>query len=215
MNDMACNVGQSKVATAVAKSEFFVIESEEMQESGVQIINVHTIFDGLVAEVIGSTVMKSSFYPSACHPDGEGMGVVITTERALRVGGSSKLASPDHERVLQHAARFEVCEQCRGGLVGRGSAGSMIGFDVVVSVPRYVVYGTVAGRAASCEDLDESDAAFDEAACDKALATEGVGIFFVNAVEFASGFRFAGDVECFWCSGLHAVGEFVAGETGF
>ena len=70
----------------------------------------------------------------------------------------------------------------------------MVDLDVVVAVP---------WLAFAMPDLDEPDAAFDEAAGDQNLPGLGAG-----AIHFLDMFRFAADVEGFGRFLLHAVGEF-------
>ena len=44
------HVGEAEVAAGVAVGEAFVIEAEELQERGVQVVDVDLVLDGLEAE---------------------------------------------------------------------------------------------------------------------------------------------------------------------
>ena len=82
-------------------------------------------------------------------------------------------------------------------------------FDkVAVGVPVVVVM-----RAAGVE-LDEGDTALDEATGEEAFFAKVGGDFLVHAVEGFGGIRFLCKFDRFGCSGLHLVGEFVAGDAG-
>ena len=44
--------------------------------------------------------------------------VVVVGQPALAVDGAAEFAAPDHQRVVEHAALFQILNQRRGGLVG-------------------------------------------------------------------------------------------------
>ena len=50
------NIRQAEVAAGVAVCEAFVVEPEEVEHGGVEVVNVHDVFDGAEAEFIGGTV---------------------------------------------------------------------------------------------------------------------------------------------------------------
>ena len=47
------HVGQAEIAALEAEREFGVVEAEEMQERGVQVVDVHPILDRVEAEFVG------------------------------------------------------------------------------------------------------------------------------------------------------------------
>lgn len=56
MGDIAVNVGQTEVAAAEAVDEFLVIQAEQVQHGGVQIVEMDFACDGFVTEVIRGAV---------------------------------------------------------------------------------------------------------------------------------------------------------------
>lgn len=76
MDRAAAEVGEAVVAAVVAVGEFFVIEAEEVEEGGVEVVDVDFVFDGFVAELVGGTMMHAGFDAAAGHPDGEAFGIV-------------------------------------------------------------------------------------------------------------------------------------------
>lgn len=78
----------------------------------------------------------------------------------------------------------------------------MRALDVVVAVP-------VAGVG-----LHEADALLNETSSEEAFASEGIGVFFANAIGFEGGFFFALEVENFGNLHLHAIGKFIRGHAG-
>ena len=89
-------------------------------------------------------------------------------------------------------------------------------FDLAVLVPRIggLASADVLGEAT---EFDEADTAFDESACEEALAGVGghAGAGIVDAVEFTGGFGLVGDVAEVGHGGLHAPGHFVVFDGGF
>src|SRR5205814_8009346 len=49
----AVHVGQPEVAAAITVGELFVIEAQEIENGGVQVVDVDAVFDGVHAEFIG------------------------------------------------------------------------------------------------------------------------------------------------------------------
>jgi hypothetical protein len=47
-NDISVDVSQAVIATLMAVGQLFVIDAQQMQNSGVEIVNVHRILDDVV-----------------------------------------------------------------------------------------------------------------------------------------------------------------------
>ena len=59
LRDDAAGFGQAEVAAGVAERERFVVEAEQVQDRGVQIVHAHDSFDGRRAEFVGRAVTDS------------------------------------------------------------------------------------------------------------------------------------------------------------
>src|SRR5688572_22906222 len=53
LHDAAMDIGEAEVAAIVAIGEFFVIEAEQVQDGGVEVVHVDLFGDGVVAELVG------------------------------------------------------------------------------------------------------------------------------------------------------------------
>src|SRR5439155_3094298 len=73
------DIGQSEVPAAVAEGELLVVHAHEVQEGGVQVVDVHLILDGIEAELVGGAVGESALDAAAGEPDGEAGAVVIAS----------------------------------------------------------------------------------------------------------------------------------------
>ena len=137
----------------MAEGEAFVVDAEEVEESGVKIVDVHGFFGGLEAEVVSFAVGHAAFDSAASHPHEEAVWVMVSAISVFADGGASEFSTPDDEGFFQEAAIFEVGEEGGDGLVDVfGEVGS--GFVVIsVSIP---------GLPVTIVNLDEADSVFSQ-----------------------------------------------------
>src|SRR5712692_640372 len=95
------DVGQAEIAAGVTIGELLVIESQQVQDGCVHIVNMHAILDGVVAEFIGCAVDEPRLNPAASHPHRVAIGIVIPPVAELRPRRTPELPGPDDERILQ------------------------------------------------------------------------------------------------------------------
>ena len=68
--------------------------------------------------------------------------------------------------------------------------------------------------ACAAVELDKSDAVFDEAAGEQAVAAKDGGFFLIHAVELLGGSGLLFQIHRAGCFGLHLIGEFKAADAG-
>ena len=68
------------------------------------------VFDGVVAQFVGGAVADAALDAAAGDPHREALDVVIAAV-ALGHRRAAELAAPDHQRVVEHAAFFQVGDQ--------------------------------------------------------------------------------------------------------
>ena len=73
------NVGKSEIASLESIGKFLVIESEQMQDRGVQVVNVDRVFLDTPADLVGAADGLSPFHSSTRHPETERVGVVVAS----------------------------------------------------------------------------------------------------------------------------------------
>ena len=106
------NVGQAEVAPLKAERELFVIESQLVQNRGVQVVNVDLLIDHFVSEIIGLPVSHAGTKATACGPHREGIDVMVpsahfvVTRFAHR--RSSEFPAPNHDRIVEETALFQI-----------------------------------------------------------------------------------------------------------
>ena len=134
-----------------------MVDTEEMLHRGVQVVHVDGVLDDVVAELIGLAVSLAAFDAATGHPEAEAAWVVVATIRilgnlALAVSRAAKLSTPDHERIFQEAALFEILDECGRSLVGLLALALDAAGQSAVLVPTLV------------EELHEAYAFLDESA---------------------------------------------------
>ena len=119
------HVREAEVAALVAEGEAFVVEAEEIEYCGVEVVGVDSVFSDVEAEVVGLAIDGAGLGAAAGHPHGVGVFVVVAAGGGLGAvligtlaqGGAAKFAAPDHEGFIQQAALLEVAHQRGHGLV--------------------------------------------------------------------------------------------------
>ena len=68
MDHLAVDVGQSKVATGVTVGQLLVIDAEQVEHRGVEVVGVYGVVTGQDAVFIGLTVHDATLDAPAGHP---------------------------------------------------------------------------------------------------------------------------------------------------
>ncbi len=111
-NDMAVNVGQSARCAIMIKRETFMVETQQVQDRGVKIMNIDHIFDGLMAELIGGAEAEAMLDTGAGEPGGETLGIMISTRGPLlKRRHAAKLGRPHHQGVFKQSACLEIFQE--------------------------------------------------------------------------------------------------------
>ncbi len=94
--DFTCDIRQPKIAAVEAVGEFLVVDAHLMQNRGVNVVCTHAIFDGFVAELIGRSVLGSTFESAA-----------VPRSRGAEVAGQGRLPGvrPPGLRTARHRYR--------------------------------------------------------------------------------------------------------------
>jgi hypothetical protein len=98
-DDPSAHIRQTKIAALRSVGQSFMIDPEDVQHGGVQIMDFDRRCDGVIAEVVCFAVRMASFYAAAGEPVGKVISVVVTPDvgvnHTLAERGSSELAAPN------------------------------------------------------------------------------------------------------------------------
>ncbi len=217
------HVGQAAIDPVVANGEPLVIDSQQVQHGGVNVVNLGGMIavERFVAPFVGGAVTHARLHPSAAKPVGEYVRVVIATFATLGRWHPTEFGGPQDNSIFQHSTLFEVLNQCRAAASHAFGQGAVIALYVFVRVP-------IASRESivvAAPDLHEADASFQQATCDQAFLRKvdrffvGVDLFgkrrgdVVEPVEFHDVLGLLADVDRLGSGQLHAGGEFVAANS--
>ena len=114
------HVGEPEVSSLKAVGEPFVIKTQQMQESGVQIVNVNFAIHDTEAKFVGLTMDVALLQSGSSHPHGECVDVVIAS-CSLAVfshRGATEFPTPDDKGIFEHAPLLEIEDEGSTGLIG-------------------------------------------------------------------------------------------------
>ena len=171
-----------------------MIEAEQMQDRGVQVMHMHLVFDHVEAQVVALAKGDSWFDAASGHPHGEGVRVMVAAvvRAALDHRRAAELAAPQHQRVVQQAALLEIPDQRRARLVRILAVLLQAVDQVAVLVPGLV------------EQLDEAHAALHQAPGEDAVVGER-GLARFRSVHLQHARRFLREIHQFRRAHLHPV----------
>src|SRR5579883_2314460 len=174
-DDLAGDVGEAVVAPLVLVGQPLVVDAQEMEDCGVEVVDVDAVGRDAVAEGIRRAKGDARLDPATGRPDGEASGVVVAAvvggrQLALAVIRPAELAAPEHQRVVEQAALLQVDDQRRAGLVGLAAEGADAAGQAAVVVPAGVI------------ELDEPDVALGQPAGQQAVGGERARLARIRAV---------------------------------
>jgi len=121
-HDPPVDVGQTEVSTLVLEGQLRMVDAQHVQHRRVQVVNMHRVASNVIAEVVGFPIGDTWLDATTRHPDRKRPRVMIPTvgflgEDALAIHATAKLAAPDDQSIVEHAALLQVLHECRLCLV--------------------------------------------------------------------------------------------------
>ena len=116
LDNFAGYIGQPEAPALIFESQALVVDSQQAQQRGVEVMDVHGIFHDVVAKLASLAKNRSRLDAPACHPNGETTRMMIPAvvgagQFALRIIGAAELAAPNDQRVVEQAALFEISDR--------------------------------------------------------------------------------------------------------
>ncbi len=116
------NIRQPALGAVVVIRELLMVQAQQVKDGGVEVVDIHHVFNRLVAEGIGGAEAESVLDARAGEPGGESLGVVIAALGSLlERGHAAELGGPDDQRIVEHAPRLEVDQQSAAARLDRES----------------------------------------------------------------------------------------------
>ena len=206
-NHFAMHIGEASLDAVVVKGEPFVIQAEQVQNGGVEIVNAHWLVRREIADFVGSAVAETRLQSRSSHPNGEDVLMMITALAvdALSDGRAAKFSRPEHECIFEEAAGFQILKRPATGLSMVDGLGGMIIHDIFVAIP---IDARLAERAA-IEQLHEAHAALNQSASQQDNCGRSQRSFRIQSVKLFCRFAFLLQAHHIGNTHLHARGQFV------
>jgi hypothetical protein len=104
------DVREPHVAAPLEICQQFVVEAQQVQHRGMQVVHVDFVLDGGKSELIRRPDGLAALDASPRHPNAEASRIVIAARSTLAGRRAAELAAPDDERLVEQAAGFEVLD---------------------------------------------------------------------------------------------------------
>ena len=107
LNNLAMDIRQTELATLEFVSQPFVIDSQQVHQCGLKVVDMHRVIGHVDPQIIRRTMADARLCSATRHPDGVGIGMVIASppraivDVTLQERGASKFSAPNHKRVFQ------------------------------------------------------------------------------------------------------------------
>lgn len=95
-------------ASLVVIKKLGMVETHEVEDGGVKVVDVDSVFDGVHAEIVGLADDLAAFRTASGQPHGKAVGIVIAAVPFFGHGRPSEFPAPDHQRRFQQSAAFQV-----------------------------------------------------------------------------------------------------------
>src|SRR4026209_83976 len=111
MSDLSGHIGQPEITALEPECQLGVVDAKQVQDGGLQVMDVYPVFGGVKSEFIGIANGLAALDAAASQPDCVRVWMMVTPLKIIGVvwvrrlahGCATKLASPDHQRIFQHA----------------------------------------------------------------------------------------------------------------
>src|SRR5580704_6838051 len=133
---MGTDVGESEVAAGIAVGQMFVVETQDVQDRGVIVVDMDRVGRDLDSVLVRFAIGRSPFYTRAGQQAGEGGRIMVATFAVGSVGPgrAAELSADCHERVVEQAPSFNVSEESGQSPIDAERLGSMV-LHVAVRIP--------------------------------------------------------------------------------
>ena len=116
MDHVAAHIGKPEIASRVTISQLRMIQAQQVQHRGLQIMDVHRILDRLISELIACTIDDPRSDAAACKNNIESVRIVIAA-RPLHAfhltfgrGHSAKLAAHYYQCLIKQSSNLQIGE---------------------------------------------------------------------------------------------------------
>ena len=132
------DIRQSSIDPVVPHREPFVINSQQVQDGGMNVIDLGGVIsiERFVPPSVRRSMRDARFDAAASQPIGKHVRIVISALATLGTWHPTKFGRPQDDRIFQQPALLEIPEEGRDGLVDLSGHGPVPFLKITVLVPR-------------------------------------------------------------------------------
>ena len=129
-------IGEAFLQAVPVEKQVAIVQAQQVQNGGVEIVDAHAILHGLESDVVGGAVDGAALGAAAGHPDAEAAGTVVAAGLALTLGDrqAPEFPAPDDQRGIQESALLQILDERGHGLVGLAAGVLQARLQVAVGV---------------------------------------------------------------------------------
>ena len=178
------NVGESVVASGMVEGEALVVDAEEVEDGGVEVVNGDPVPDRVVSVVVRCAVVVAALGAGSTHPHREPVRVVIAAVVAashlavedFAARGATEFAAAQDEGILEEAPGLKVVQKSGDGTVHGIGISAMALLQAGMLIPEVSIAGGRMGRG------NKADPRFREAPGEQEGAPKLVGVLLSNTI---------------------------------
>src|SRR4051812_27436076 len=106
-----------------------------MQHRCMQIGDVMAMFRSVKTDLVSRAMHDTALDATAGQPDRESVRMMVPTVASLRAGRAAEFGPPHDERLVEHAADFQVSNQGRDRLIDLATQLAVARLESAVRVP--------------------------------------------------------------------------------
>ena len=85
MHDISMDICQPKITSLISVSRLLMVETHQMENGGMQIMNMNLVLDSVVTIFVGPAVADARRYSATSQEHGVAVGIMVTTRGARLV----------------------------------------------------------------------------------------------------------------------------------
>ena len=107
------NASEALIEALVFEGKFFVIETELVEDGGVNIAKMNRVFDRVQTDGVRGADDPAPFDATTSHPHREAQIVVVASLPRLRFGRPAEFAAPQDECRIEQSPALQVAQEAR------------------------------------------------------------------------------------------------------
>ena len=113
------NVREAEVAARVAIRELLMVEAQEMEDRGMEVVHVNSVDCRGESELVGGAVHMAAANTTAGQPHRETVMIMVAARESRQLGDgcTAELTAPEYQHLFEQPALFQIGQESGDGLV--------------------------------------------------------------------------------------------------